>query len=107
MLQTILKNGNASTLSVVDTVKSMLPQIRAAAPKDMKITPLFDQSVFVSNAIEDVMREGAIAAGAHRADDPDVPRLLALDADRADFHPALDPDLARGAGGDWARPSTS
>src|ERR1700733_13591245 len=29
----------------------------------MKITPLFDQSVFVSGAIDDVIREGAIAAG--------------------------------------------
>jgi len=63
VLQTILKNGNASTLSVVNLVKSMLPQIRAAAPPDMKFTPLFDQSVFVSNAIFDVVREGAIAAG--------------------------------------------
>jgi len=63
VLLTILKNGAASTLSVVDTVKSMLPGIRAAAPKDMKITPLFDQSVFVSGAITDVVREGAIAAG--------------------------------------------
>jgi multidrug efflux pump subunit AcrB len=62
VLQTILKNGNASTLSVVGLVKSMLPQIRAAAPPDMKFTPLFDQSVFVSNAIFDVVREGLIAA---------------------------------------------
>src|ERR1700761_4849982 len=63
VLLTILKNGNASTLSVVNTVKSLLPGIRAAAPKDMNITPLFDQSVFVSGAIDDVIREGAIAAG--------------------------------------------
>ena len=63
VLLTILKNGNASTLSVVNTVKSLLPGIHAAAPKDMKITPLFDQSVFVSGAISDVIREGAIAAG--------------------------------------------
>jgi len=62
VLQTILKNGNASTLSVVNLVKSMLPQIQAAAPADMKFTPLFDQSVFVSNAIFDVVREGLIAA---------------------------------------------
>ena len=63
VLQTILKNGNASTLAVVNLVKSTLAQIRAAAPPDMKFTPLFDQSVFVSNAIFDVVREGAIAAG--------------------------------------------
>jgi multidrug efflux pump subunit AcrB len=63
VLLTVLKNGAASTLSVVNTVKSLLPGIRAAAPQDMKITPLFDQSVFVSGAISDVLREGAIAAG--------------------------------------------
>ncbi len=62
VLETVLKNGNASTLSVVDSVKSFLPTIRAAAPPDMKITPLFDQSVFVSGAISDVVREGIIAA---------------------------------------------
>ena len=63
VLLTVLKNGNASTLSVVNTVKSLMPGIRAAAPKDMRVTPLFDQSVFVSGAIDDVIREGAIAAG--------------------------------------------
>ncbi len=62
-LLTILKNGNASTLSVVNAVKDVLGTVRAAAPKDMQITPLFDQSVFVSGAINDVLREGAIAAG--------------------------------------------
>ncbi len=62
VLLTILKNGNASTLSVVNNVKSMLGSIRAAAPKDMSITPVFDQSVFVSGAIVDVVREAAIAA---------------------------------------------
>ena len=62
-LLTILKNGNASTLTVVNTVKQLLPGIRAAAPKDLNITPLFDQSVFVSGAIDDVLREGTIAAG--------------------------------------------
>jgi multidrug efflux pump subunit AcrB len=62
VLLTILKNGDASTLSVVNNVKRRLPSIRAAAPKDMKITPVFDQSVFVSGAISDVIRETFIAA---------------------------------------------
>ena len=44
-------------------MQALLPGIRAAAPKDLNITPLFDQSVFVSGAINDVLREGAIAAG--------------------------------------------
>ena len=63
VLMTLLKNGSASTLTVVNNVKAALPTIRAAAPQDMKITPLFDQSVFVSSAIGDVLREGVIAAG--------------------------------------------
>ena len=63
VLMTLLKNGSASTLTVVNNVKAALPTIRAAAPQDMRITPLFDQSVFVSSAIDDVLREGVIAAG--------------------------------------------
>lgn len=63
VLLTILKNGEASTLSVVNNVKAFLPQIRQAAPKGAKIDLLFDQSVFVSDAIKDVVREAAIAAG--------------------------------------------
>ncbi|MGO9005486.1 MAG: efflux RND transporter permease subunit [Beijerinckiaceae bacterium] len=62
VLQTILKNGTASTLSVVNTVKKYMPDIRAAAPKDVDISLLFDQSVFVSGAIADVVREAVIAA---------------------------------------------
>ena len=63
LLLPVLKNGSTSTLDVVNTVKSMLPGIIAAAPKDIKIVSLFDQSVFVSDAIGDVAQEGAIAAG--------------------------------------------
>jgi multidrug efflux pump subunit AcrB len=62
VLLQVLKNGDASTLDVVNATKGYLPGIRAAAPKDMKITALFDQSVFVSGAIADVLREGAIAS---------------------------------------------
>ena len=63
VLLTIIKNGDASTLDVVNRVKAALPEIRAAAPPGMKIDLLFDQSVFVQQAITSVLREGAIAAG--------------------------------------------
>jgi multidrug efflux pump subunit AcrB len=63
ILLTILKNGEASTLSVVNNVKGFMAQIRAAAPDGAKIDLLFDQSVFVSGAIADVVREAVIAAG--------------------------------------------
>jgi multidrug efflux pump subunit AcrB len=62
VLLSIIKNGNASTLSVVNAVKAELKTARAAAPKGMKITELFDQSVFVTSSINGVLREGAIAA---------------------------------------------
>jgi multidrug efflux pump subunit AcrB len=63
VLLTIIKNGDASTLDVVRRVKAALPAIQKAAPPGMKIELLFDQSVFVQNAIDSVLREGAIAAG--------------------------------------------
>ena len=63
VLLSIIKNGNASTLAVVNGVKKALTSIRAAAPAGLRITELFDQSVFVTNSVNGVLREGAIAAG--------------------------------------------
>ncbi|KAB1073908.1 efflux RND transporter permease subunit [Methylobacterium planeticum] len=63
VLMRIFKNGTASTLDVVNNVKKALPDIRAAAPDGMTLKPLFDQSVFVSAAIEGVIHEAIIAAG--------------------------------------------
>jgi multidrug efflux pump subunit AcrB len=62
VLLSIIKNGNASTLAVVNGVKAALREARAAAPSGLKITELFDQSVFVTSSVEAVLREGAIAA---------------------------------------------
>lgn len=63
VLLSIIKNGNASTLAVVNGVKQALQNIRAAAPAGLRVDELFDQSVFVKNAVNGVLREGAIAAG--------------------------------------------
>ncbi|MCE9605660.1 MAG: efflux RND transporter permease subunit [Planctomycetia bacterium] len=60
-LVTLLKNGNASTLEIVNRVKEMLPEIRAAAPANLKIDLLFDQSLFVTAAIHGVIVESIIA----------------------------------------------
>src|SRR5689334_7232134 len=62
VLLSIIKNGNASTLDVVNRVKDALRTARAAAPAGLKITELFDQSVFVTRSVDGVLREGAIAA---------------------------------------------
>jgi multidrug efflux pump subunit AcrB len=63
VLLSIIKNGNASTLTVVNGVKQVLKEMQAAAPPGLKISQLFDQSVFVTDAVRGVLREGAIAAG--------------------------------------------
>ncbi len=60
-LVTLLKNGNASTLDIVNQVKRIMPDIRAAAPPDLRIDLLFDQSLFVTSAIEGVVTESIIA----------------------------------------------
>ncbi|MBB6412835.1 efflux RND transporter permease subunit [Mesorhizobium sangaii] len=62
VLLSIIKNGNASTLEVVNAVRDALKTARAAAPPGMEIKELFDQSVFVKQSIAGVLREGVIAA---------------------------------------------
>src|ERR1700686_3671386 len=58
----VLTSGSASTLSVVNAVRSMMPRIQAGLPKSLDVSFLFDQSVFVRASITGVLREGAIAA---------------------------------------------
>src|SRR5467141_4124407 len=47
VLLSIIKNGNASTLQVVNAVHEALKTARAAAPAGLEINEMFDQSVFV------------------------------------------------------------
>src|SRR3954454_11054707 len=61
-LLTVLRNGKASTLAVVDNVKAALPKILAGLPPALKVRQLFDQSIFVRAAINGVVREAVIAA---------------------------------------------
>ena len=61
-LLTVLKNGETSTLDIVSQTKKMIPQLGAGLGT-LKITPLFDQSIFVRTSISEVAREAAIAAG--------------------------------------------
>src|SRR5438874_482787 len=63
ILMTILKGEGASTLDVVSRVRAALPGIQAQLPPELKLEPLFDQSVFVRAAVMGVLKEGAIAAG--------------------------------------------
>jgi multidrug efflux pump subunit AcrB len=63
VLLSVLKNGGASTLDVVANLKALLPRAVQTLPTDVKVTPLFDQSVFVKAAVKGVISEALIAAG--------------------------------------------
>src|SRR3954464_1072435 len=57
VLLSILKNGGAATLDIVDNLRPLLPQAAQQLPADVKITPLFDQSLFVKAAVKGVLAE--------------------------------------------------
>ena len=61
-LLTVMKVGSVSTLDIVERVRKMLPRIASALPPALRIDPLADQSVFVRNAVDSVIREAVIAA---------------------------------------------
>jgi multidrug efflux pump subunit AcrB len=61
-LLTVLKSASASTLDIINRVKEALPRIQATLPKELQISQLFDQSIFVRASINGVLREGLIAA---------------------------------------------
>src|ERR1700747_1744221 len=63
VLLSVLKNGNASTVAVVNGVRKVLEVARLAAPPGLSINELFDQSKLVTASIASVVREGASAAG--------------------------------------------
>jgi len=62
VLLSVLKNGGASTLDIVANLRAILPRVAEVLPQDIKITPLFDQSVFVKAAIKGVVFEALLAA---------------------------------------------
>lgn len=62
VLLSIIKSGANSTLSVISGVKGLLPQIRGTLPAGLNLLATGDQSVFVTDAVSSVVREGVIAA---------------------------------------------
>jgi multidrug efflux pump subunit AcrB len=61
-LLTVLKSGGASTLDVVNRVRTRMPSVLATLPPALKLDFLFDQSLFVRSSISGVVREAIIAA---------------------------------------------
>lgn len=62
VLVTVQKTGSASTLDIVGTIKSRLPQLRELLPESATMEATGDQSVFVKAAVGGVITEGLIAA---------------------------------------------
>ena len=62
LLLSALKNGGASTLDVVNAIKTKVPLLLPLLPKGIDITMLFDQSIFVKAAVQGVIHEALIAA---------------------------------------------
>ena len=62
VLMTIQKTGKASTLDIINKIKALMPQIRASMPAALDIKLFADQSIFVKAAINDLVKEGVIAA---------------------------------------------
>jgi len=61
-LLTVLKSGSASTLDVINRVKEAMPRILTTLPSNLEVREFADQSLFVRAAINDVVKEGVIAA---------------------------------------------
>ncbi len=62
VMLTVTRNGNASTLAIVNAVKNALPKIMTTIPPALKLSVFGDQSLFVRAAVEGVVRETLIAA---------------------------------------------
>jgi CzcA family heavy metal efflux pump len=62
VLLTVIKNGSASTINVVQGIRDLLPRVQQTLPPQLDIRLLGDQSVFVRAAISGVVREAVTAA---------------------------------------------
>lgn len=58
----ITKSADASTWEVVQGLKKAIPRFQALLPEDVKLSYVFDQSVYVINSVKSLAEEGAIGA---------------------------------------------
>jgi multidrug efflux pump subunit AcrB len=56
------KRSDASTMSVIDEIKKALPKMQAELPEDIKVAFEFDQSPYVTRAIQSLATEGILGA---------------------------------------------
>lgn len=58
----VTKRADASTLAVVNAVRANLPRFQSVLPDDVKVSYQFDQSPYVTRAIQGLFVEGALGA---------------------------------------------
>ena len=58
----VVRQSKANLVDVADSIRAALPEIQAALPAGVTITPSFDQSVFVKRSIQDAEETLIIAA---------------------------------------------
>lgn len=56
----IYKEGDANTVAVAEAATVRLDRIRDALPTELELVKVYDQSVFISSAIDEVMNAGLI-----------------------------------------------
>lgn len=56
----IYKEGDANTVATADALDAKLDEIRAHLPRDVELTTIEDQSVFIRHAVRDVKIDGVI-----------------------------------------------
>lgn len=56
------KRAEASTMSVIDEIKRALPRMQKELPDDIRVSFEFDQSPYVTRAIESLFTEGVLGA---------------------------------------------
>ena len=99
----VTKRADASTLAVVQAVKANLYRFQSVLPDDIQVSYQFDQSPYVTRAINGLFFRRGARRDTHRPDDPLVSARLAQRAGRGVEHSARGPgvgDSALGIGSD-------
>src|SRR5579863_3511166 len=58
----VTKRADASTLAVINAVKAAIPDFKKAVPDDVDVSLQFDQSLFVTKSIRELVNEGLLGA---------------------------------------------
>ncbi|MBB5637322.1 multidrug efflux pump subunit AcrB [Pedobacter cryoconitis] len=58
----VIKKADASTLKVVENLKTSIPMLKAALPEDVNVKYVFDQSGYIEKSLENLVHEGVLGA---------------------------------------------